>query len=156
MTISVRGLKGPAIAAVVFAAFAGSAVNAAEVTVMMDEAHVVTLSRPAKTVFVGNAAIADATVVDPTHVFISGRNFGVTNLVALDAAGHEISNTPVTVMERGGARLTVQRAAARSTFACISGRCEATPTPGDDFAFYRDQHTEIDVREALSLKSAEQ
>jgi Flp pilus assembly secretin CpaC len=156
MTISVRLLKAPAIAALLFAALGASAANAAEISIMMDEAHAVTLARPAKTVFIGNAAIADATVVDATHVFVSGRNFGVTNLVALDAAGHEISNTPVTVMERGGARVTVQRAAARSTFACSTGRCEATPTPGDDFPWYRDQHTEIDLRQALSLKSAEQ
>ena len=156
MPISIRRLKGPAIAAALFAAIAASAANAAEVSIMMDETHLVTLSKSAKSVFVGNAAIADATIVDPTHVFVSGRNFGVTNLVALDAAGREIFNIPVTVMERGGVRVTLQRAGARSTFACSTGRCEATPTPGDDFPWYRDQHTEMDVRQALSLKSAEQ
>ncbi|HYM17092.1 MAG TPA: pilus assembly protein N-terminal domain-containing protein [Micropepsaceae bacterium] len=156
MTSFIRSLALPAVAAALFAAVDAPAVKAAEVSILMDEARLVTLSRPAKTVFTGNAMIADATIVDPNHVFVSGRNFGSTNLVALDAEGHEISNTPVTVLERAGVRVTLTRAADRRTFGCASGRCEATPTPGDDYPWYRDMHSEIDLRLATSLKSAEQ
>ena len=151
-----RLLKRPAIAAVLFVATGAGAANAAEVSIVMDEARLVTLARPAKTVFTGNALIADATIVDPNHIVVSGRNFGVTNLVALDSAGHEISNTPITVMERAGTRVTVQRAAGRYTFGCATGRCEVWPTPGDDYAWFKDQHNEWDLRMTSSLKGAEQ
>ncbi len=156
MSVPFRSFKVPAIAAVLFLAAGAPAVKAADVTILMDEARLVTLDRPARTVFTGNALIADATVVDPNHIFISGRNFGETNLVAVDAAGHEISNIPVTVLERGGTRVTVQRAGARYTFGCSTGRCEVTPTPGDDYPWFRDQHNEVDLRLSSSLKSAEQ
>jgi hypothetical protein len=152
--MTVTRLMTPAIAAVLFATM--GAANAADVSVFMDEAKLITLSKPAKTVFTGNALIADATVVDPTHIFVSGRNFGETNLVAVDGEGREIMNTPVTVMERGGTRVTVQRATARYTFGCATGRCEVWPTPGDDYPWFRDQHNEVDLRMSSSLKGAEQ
>jgi Flp pilus assembly secretin CpaC len=157
MTVSVRSFKAPAIAAVLFAAISAPPAKAADVSIYMDEARLVTLSQPAKTVFTGNALIADATVVDPHHIFISGRNFGVTNLVALDAEGREISNLPVTVMERAAnVRVTVQHAGARTTLGCATGRCEAWPTPGDDYNWFKDQQNEIDLRLTSSLKGAEQ
>ena len=156
MTNSVRSLALPAIAAALFTAFAAQAANVQEVSIFMDEARLVSLPKAAKTVFTGNALIADATVVDPNHVFVSGRNFGTTNLVAVDGEGHVISNIPVAVLERAGVRVTVTRANERRTFGCDTGRCEVTPTPGDEYAWYRDQHNEVDLRLASSLKGAEQ
>jgi len=156
MTISVRSLALASIAAALFAAFAAPAAKADEVSLYMDEARLVSLPKAAKTVFTGNALIADATVVDPNHVFVSGRNFGTTNLVAVDAEGRVITNIPIAVRERAGVRVTLTRANERRTFGCDSGRCETTPTPGDEYAWYRDQHNEVDLRLSSSLKGAEQ
>ncbi len=136
---------------------AGTGNAAPGVSVQMDEAVVVTLRKPAKTVVVGNAMIADATVVDPTHVVVLGRAFGTTNVVALDDAGKQILNSMVTVSDRPGVRITLQRGPIKSTLACTTVRCEAAPTPGDDAAtFFAPNHEEIDKRQSLSLKSAEQ
>ena len=156
MTVSVRSFWAPAIAAVLFAAISPTPAKADDVSIFMDEARLIALPQAAKTVFTGNALIADATVVDPHHVFVSGRNFGVTNLVAVDPEGRVISNIPVTVLERSGARVTLTRAADRRSFYCNTGRCEASPTPGDEYPWFKDQHNEIDLRLTSSLKGAEQ
>jgi len=128
--------------------------HAAGIEIPLDQVRIVTFKAPVKTVFVGNPVIADVTVIDPTHVFILGKNFGTTNVVALDGAGREAANEQITVLERPGGAVTLQRGAAKMTMICTSSRCEAAPTPGDDKAPYETVTGQIAVREALSLKSA--
>jgi Flp pilus assembly secretin CpaC len=109
---------------------------AADIEVPLDQVRVLTFQAPVKTVFVGNPVIADVTVIDPMHVFILGKNFGTTNVVALDSMGRESMNEQVTVLARPGSTVTVQRGASKMTLNCNSMRCEAQPTPGDDTAPY--------------------
>ena len=82
-----------------------------ELQIPLDQVRVLTFKTPVKTVFVGNPVIADITVIDPTHVFILGKNFGTTNLVALDAMGRETANDQITVLERPGSAVTLLRCA---------------------------------------------
>jgi hypothetical protein len=111
---------------------ASGAAFAAELTIPMDQVRVMTFTKPAKTVFVGNPVIADITVIDRTHVFLMGKNLGNTNIVALDDEGREIANDQVSVVGRSGTTVTVQRGVSQTTLACIEERCSGSPTPGDD------------------------
>ena len=81
-------------------AVAGSA-QAADLTVSMDQVRTITFANPVKTVFVGNPVIADVTVIDSKHVFLLGKNFGTTNLVALDDAGKQMVNDQITTFAAG-------------------------------------------------------
>ena len=63
----------------------------------MNQAKIVKLSRPADTIVVGNPAIADASVQDGTTIVLTGKGFGVTNLVVLDEDGNPIVDEQVTV-----------------------------------------------------------
>ena len=58
--------------------------------VAVDEARLVSFQRPAKTVFVGNPAIADVSMVDAQHAFVLGKTMGLTNLIVLDASGVQV------------------------------------------------------------------
>src|ERR1043165_52882 len=69
----------------------------AEMRIDFDQTTAMRLDRAAKTVLVGNPAIADVQMVDPKTVYVLGRMFGQTNVVALDANGAEVLNTRVTV-----------------------------------------------------------
>ena len=106
-----------------------------EMRVDFDQTSVVRLDRAAKTVLVGNPAIADVQMVDPKTVYVLGRMFGQTNIVALDASGAEVMNTRVTVGVSNASVVTLYRGAqGQRTLAC-SPRCERTLTQGDaDFA----------------------
>ena len=104
---------------------------AAEFTVPMDQVRMITFQAPISTVFVGNPQIADVTVVDSTRIFLMGKNFGTTNLVALDEDGNQLSNDRVTVQSRAGEVVTLHRGAAQTTMACAGGRCQTAPIPGD-------------------------
>lgn len=139
-----------------FAGLIAAAPNAAaeDVRIPLDQVRILSFNTPVKTVFVGNPVIADITVIDSTHVFLLGKNFGTTNLIALDEKGRETVNEEITVLERPGSAVTLQRGAARTTLFCSTSRCEAAPTPGDDNAPFDAVNGQIDKREALSLKAA--
>ncbi len=124
-------------AALAVSTFLGAALCAASafaggVSVGIDASKPVHLSRAASSVFIGNPAIADVYIQSDKLVFLSGRSFGTTNLIALDAHGKTILNVPVTVVDARGETVTLQRGpAGRISYAC-AGRCEPTPMPGDD------------------------
>lgn len=105
---------------------------AGEIDVPLDNVKTVTLSRPAKTIYVGNPAVADITLVDARHIFVLGKAFGSTNLVALDASGDETLNDQIIVTNRLVGEVTVQRGIARATMTCTPEHCQQAPAPGDD------------------------
>ena len=62
---------------------------AGSVTVPIDQARIVTFKQPVSTVYVGNPSMADVTVIDSHRVFVLGKAFGTTNIIALDAYGQD-------------------------------------------------------------------
>jgi Flp pilus assembly secretin CpaC len=132
------------------------AASAAGVAVALDEVRVVTFKTPVKTVFVGNPVIADITVIDPQHVFILGKSFGTTNLVALDDKGNQRINEQISVFNRAGAAVTLHRGASQVTMTCTRAQCVAAPTPGDDNGPFDAVTGQIDRRQTLSMKAAAQ
>ena len=67
------------------------------VQVMTDRAKVFRIDAPADTVIVGNPAIADVTMYDRQTVVVTGKLYGTTNLVILDAKGEPIIDEVITV-----------------------------------------------------------
>ena len=120
-----------ALAAIAGAALFPSFAQAAEISVPMDQVRMITFSAPVKAVYVGNPLIADVTVIDSTRVFLLGKNFGSTNLVALDENGEQIANDRITVLSRSGSVVTLHRGSAQVTLSCDGGRCQPAPVPGD-------------------------
>jgi hypothetical protein len=98
-----------------------------------DQATAIHLDKPAKTVVVGNASIAEALLVNARTIYVQGRLFGNTNVIALDAEGAEIINTQVTVGAPDIAQVTLYRGPGivnQHNLACAP-RCERTLTLGD-------------------------
>ena len=62
-------------------ATAPGAFAAEPLSVMIDHAKVMHISRPAEVVIVGNPGIADATIQDQQTLIVTGRSFGSTNLI---------------------------------------------------------------------------
>jgi len=126
----------------------------AEVRLSMDQVRVLAIKSPFSSISVGNPLIADATVIDENHVFIVGKEFGTTNLVAVDDEGNQIAEEFITVTTQMGAMVTVTRGNDQSTFTCNAGRCDVRPTPGDETGKYRNDTTAIQIREQQSVRAA--
>jgi hypothetical protein len=129
-----RVFRSPPLLGALLAAPFLSAVSAiaGPLTVGIDMAAPVHLDRPAASVVIGNPAIADVQIESPTLVFLQGRSYGTTNLIALDRDGREILQASVTVTSAKRLDVTLERGiGGRITYAC-SGRCEPSAMPGDE------------------------
>ena len=89
---------------------------AGNVSLGLDEVHTLTFRAPIATVYVGNPAIADITMIDARHAFVQGKSYGRTNIVALNHDGVQVFNTGVTVTGADtGGTVTLNRGAQRIT-----------------------------------------
>lgn len=91
--------------------------------VFMDHARILKLDRPVSKVIVGNAQVADATVADPKTIVLTGRSFGTTNIVLLDADGNAIVDERILVSIDEGNTVRVYRQTERSVLSCTPN-CE--------------------------------
>jgi Flp pilus assembly secretin CpaC len=91
--------------------------------VYMDHARILRLDRPVSKVIVGNAQVADVTVADPKTIVLTGRNFGTTNIVLLDADGNAIVDERILVSIDEGNTVRVYRQTDRSVLSCTPN-CE--------------------------------
>lgn len=126
----------------------------AGVSVLMDQVRIVTFNRPVSTVFVGNPVIADATVIDPYHAFVLGKTFGVTNLIALSAQSQTIANQTITVSNRSGGVVTLNKGSNQYSYACTTAHCETNPLPGDQKTYFDDNSSAISGHQDQSIKAA--
>lgn len=93
----------------------------ARISVEIDQARRVQLSGPAGSVIVGNPEIADVTVVDANTLYITGKGYGVTEVVAVDPIGRTVYQSQVVVTAGDGAgRVRVWRGAQATEMACAS------------------------------------
>ena len=113
------------LAALLAASMLSPIANAAGIEVTMNQAKIVKLSRAADTIVIGNPAIADASVQDASTVVLTGKGFGVTNLVILDATGALIIDEQVTVMRDTAASVRIYRRAEVQTLSCTP-YCESS------------------------------
>ncbi|WP_422646722.1 pilus assembly protein N-terminal domain-containing protein [Agrobacterium tumefaciens] len=91
--------------------------------VSMNHARVLRLDRPVSKVIVGNSKVADATVADATTIVLTGRSFGTTNLVLLDADGNPIVDERILVSIDEGNTVRVFRQTERTVLSCTPN-CE--------------------------------
>jgi Flp pilus assembly secretin CpaC len=101
--------------------------------VYMDQARVLKLDRPVSKVIVGNAKVADATVADSKTIVLTGRSFGTTNLVLLDADGNAILDESILVSIDEANTVRVFRQTERSVLSCTPN-CEQHSQQGTETA----------------------
>jgi len=123
------------------------------VLVTVDNAKVFKISRPANTVIIGNPSIVDATIQDKKTLVLTGRSFGVTNLIILDSDGNAIIDQQVVVRGHETNTVRIYRQGSRETMACAPV-CEPTLTIGDDNNAFNFASQQINSRNALSTASS--
>jgi Flp pilus assembly secretin CpaC len=90
----------------------------AGIRILMNEAKIVKLAQPADTIVVGNPDIADASVQDATTIILTGKGFGVTNLVILDETGTPIVDEQVFVSRQDARSVRIYRRSEVQTLSC--------------------------------------
>ncbi len=146
-------LTAAAISFLPVAAQADDVAQRPQMRVDYDQAAVVKLDRAAKTVVVGNPLIADALLVSDKTVYVQGRMFGNTNIIAIDSDGNEVLNTYVTVGAPLTQPVTLYRGPIGQQNMACAPHCERTVTQGDKQM--QDMYQDADKKVEVSSKSAE-
>jgi Flp pilus assembly secretin CpaC len=131
------------------AAVAAPRAQSESVMVLVDHAKVVRLPEKAQTVVVGNPAIADVSVQRNGVMIVTGKSFGVTNLIALDANGTLLAESQVRVGAAPDSVLTVQRGMDRESYAC-NPTCQPSIQMGDKPEYFAGAAGQATARNALA------
>lgn len=126
-------LAALAIASVMLVPVAALA-ESAPVSVKVNMARILRINAPAATVIIGNPGIADAAIQDPQTLVLTGKSYGQTNLIVLDAQGNPIADTMIEVVQEQAGLVTVYLGDRRTSLAC-EPICQPIIMLGDDAAF---------------------
>ena len=148
-----RSYLSAAIVSVLLAAGPADAAPLESVVVLVDHAKVIRLPAQAQTVVVGNPAIADVTVQRNGVMIVTGKSYGVTNLIALDATGTLLAESLVRVSPDGDAVLTVQRGMERESYSCTP-QCQPSVQLGDSQKYFSEAGAQASSRNAMASGAA--
>ena len=120
-----------AVAFLIMGAAGLAPAQAAEtISVSIDQAKVVQLPENTSTIIIGNPVVADVTMLRKNNrMILTGKSFGQTNLIALDASGNAVGESVIRV-SAGFKGLVVQRGMDRESWDC-SPRCQPIINLGD-------------------------
>ena len=121
--------------------------------VSVDHARVLKIDRAAETVIIGNPSIVDVTVHDSTTLVLTGRSYGVTNLVILDSDGKAIVDEEVAVQSFEAGTVRIYRQSDRTTLACLP-TCEPTVTIGDNDSAFTAATGQFTARQQMAIGNA--
>lgn len=119
------------------------------VAVLVDQAKVIRLPEKTQTVIVGNPMIADISVQKNGILVVTGKSFGVTNFIALDAAGGMLAESRVTVRAATESVVTVQRGMERESYSCAP-QCQPAIQLGDSSKFFGEVGGQATSRNQMS------
>jgi hypothetical protein len=109
-----------------------------DLDVKYDQSQLIELPRPAAEIIVGNPIIADVSAHSGTTLIVTGRTFGVTNLIVLDAERKRIAEHRVIVSRDDVRSINLFRGTKRQSYNCIGNQaCNPSLVIGDDPAYFK-------------------
>jgi hypothetical protein len=123
------------------------------ISVIVDQAELIKLPAEATTVIVGNPTFADVTLLKNHHwVDITGKGFGQTNFIAIDADGSIILKKQIQVLPPDGTVLVLQNGTSRTSYSC-NPKCMPTFQLGDDNDYFTKTSTQITLRNGQAAET---
>ena len=121
--------------------------------VTLDQAKIARLPQGTVTLIVGNPMIADVTMLKNNDtMIITGKGFGQTNLIAIDAAGSLIEEEQIQVLS-SKTLLVLQKGNSRISYAC-DPTCMPTVQLGDDDKTFKEVGEQISTRNGYAASGS--
>ena len=120
--------------------FSATDALAEDLIVKFDQSEILRLPRPAAEIIIGNPTIAEVTIQSGNILVVTGKSFGITNFIALDAERNVIQDQRVSVRRDEVGVVNLMKGSARQTYACMP-QCNPTITVGDDPKFMQETLT---------------
>lgn len=122
--------------AVVSACAAPAPSRAADLVVAYDQSQLLRLPRPVSSIIIGNPSIADVSVEAGNLLVVTGKTFGITNVIALDAERNIIQDQRVVVTRDETRTVSLTKGGKRESYACTPN-CSPMITAGDDEEYFK-------------------
>jgi len=123
------------------------------IAVTLDQAKIEKLPAGATTLIIGNPMIADVTMLKNNNAMvITGKGFGQTNLIAIDAGGSVVEEKQVRVLPARTV-LVLQNGTSRISYAC-NPQCMPTVQLGDDDKMFSEAGAQIATRNGYAAGAA--
>ncbi|MCH9765087.1 MAG: pilus assembly protein N-terminal domain-containing protein [Alphaproteobacteria bacterium] len=145
------------VAATVMAAasFSADRAQANDLIVYYDQSQLLRLPRPVAEVIIGNPSIADVTIQGGNLVVVTGKTFGMTNIIALDSERNIIQDQRVLVERDEKRIINVHKGTLRQSFSCTPN-CSPTLTIGDDVAYFDSINKQAAIKTKFSAGGGSQ
>jgi Pilus formation protein N terminal region len=137
-----------------FAGWTAAPAAAGDLLVRYDQSQLLRLPRPATEVIIGNPSIADVALQGGNLLVVTGKTFGITNVIALDADRNVIQDQRVVVERDGRALVTVYKGAERYTYSCAPN-CDTNLMIGDNKVYFDTVKTHNGDKTKFSDSTAE-
>lgn len=118
--------------------------TAGALSVTVDQARIIRLPERSQTIVVGNPAIADFSLQKNGIVVVTGKSFGLTNIIALDGGGNVLAESSVSVNAPTNGMVVVQRGFDRQSYACTP-MCQPSVVLGDSNAYFNENRGQADA-----------
>ena len=129
-------------------------VEAADLLVRYDQSQLIRLPRPVSEIIIGNPSIADVNVQGGNLLVVTGKTFGVTNIIALDADKNVIQDQRVIVEQDDRRTVVVYRGALRHSYTCAP-TCSPATVVGDSKEFFEETVKAAQTKAGASMPSSD-
>lgn len=155
MMSSLTALSG--LLLVIAASIPTGPAQAGDLVVSYDQSQLLRLPRPVASIIVGNPSIADVTVQDGNLLVVTGKTFGVTNVIALDQERNIIQDQRIVVRQDTARSVTLTKAGEKHSYTCTP-ECSATLSIGDSKEYFNmvAQHSNTKTQFSLGGNSGDQ
>ena len=126
-----------------------------DLIVRYDQSQLLRLPRPVADIIVGNPSIADVTVQGGNLLVVTGKTFGVTNIIALDAERNVIQDQRVVVQQDDQRIINLTKGSERESYSCTPN-CSPTITIGDSPAYFDTITKHASIKTKFSDQSGDQ
>ena len=123
--------------------------RAGDLIVYYDQSQLLRLPRPVAEVIIGNPSIADVAIQGGNLLVVTGKTFGMTNIIALDAERNIIQDQRVLVERDEKRIINVHKGGLRQSFSCTPS-CSPTLTIGDDNAYFESINKQSSIKTKFS------
>jgi Flp pilus assembly secretin CpaC len=126
----------------------GAAAAPEVLNVILDQAKIARIPDGTLTLVIGNPIVADVTMLKGSGAMVvTGKGFGETNLIALDAQGNVLDEKTIRVVPTGSV-LVVQRGMERESYSCAP-QCMPTVQLGDSNKVFGDASGQLATRNGM-------
>ena len=109
--------------------------GAADLVVAYDQSQLLRLPRTVSSVIIGNPSIADVTVQGGNLLVVTGKTFGITNIIALDGERNIIQDQRVIVTRDEVRTVNLNKGGERQSYSCTPN-CSPMLTIGDEKDYF--------------------